>query len=69
MVIIYTGHTERPYYRLHHSQRNTCRDHNGNGWLKGTGDCDVGRQKRGGRVDKTTSINVNTEALSDDNEK
>jgi hypothetical protein len=65
MVIIYTGHTERPYYQFHHSQRNTCRDV----WLKGTGDCDVrGKQKRGGRVDKTTSININTEALSDDNE-
>ena len=58
MVIIYTGHIERPCYQFHHSQRDTCRDHKGN---RGTEDCDGGRQKRGGRVDKTTSVNVNTE--------
>jgi hypothetical protein len=64
MVIIYTGHTERPYYQFHHSQRDTCRDHDGNEWLRGTEDFDGGRQKRGGRVDKTTSANTEGNTFS-----
>jgi hypothetical protein len=65
MFIIYTGCTEKLYYQFHHPQRDTCRNHKGSEWLRRTGNCDGGRQKRCGCVDKTTSVNVDTEGLID----
>jgi hypothetical protein len=57
MVIIYTGHTEKPNYQFHHSQRDicTCIGHKGNEWFRGTEDCD-GEDKR--EVDVLTKLQV-----------